>query len=78
MPEYKIAIECQGIQHFETVTYFNRHGRAPVKILDENKKTLCKQHDIDILYFSNLGIDYPYKVYEDKEELFKAIINKKH
>lgn len=73
LPEYKIAIECQGIQHFKTVMYFNRHGRTPVKILDENKKTLCKQHGIDILYFSNLGIDYPYKVYEDKEELFKII-----
>lgn len=33
-----------------------------------------KEHGIKLLYYSNLHIDYPYKVYEDKEELLKEIV----
>jgi hypothetical protein len=28
-----------------------------------------------LLYYSNLGIDYPYHVFENKEELLKEIEN---
>lgn len=73
LPECKIAIECQGVQHFKAVKYFNQSGRTPIRVLDENKKKLCEENGITILYFSNLGIEYPYKVYESKEELLKAI-----
>lgn len=35
----------------------------------------CDEHGIKLLYYSDLGIEYPYKVYEDKEELLKEILN---
>ena len=76
LPEYNIAIECQGIQHFKDVKYFKQCERiTPIKALDKNKKELCDKHGLKILYYSNLGIDYPYKVYENKDELLKAILD---
>lgn len=71
LPDYNIAIECQGEQHFYEKSYFNRRGKS--FSLDENKKRLCNEHGITILYYSNLGIEYPYQVYEDKNELLKVI-----
>ena len=44
-----------------------------VKNRDKKKRELCEQHGIKIFYYSNLGIDYPYKVYEDFDEMLKAI-----
>ena len=73
MPEYNIGIECQGRQHFMQVDLFE-----PLDIIqkrDRLKKKLCEEHGIRIIYYSNLGIDYPYQVFEDKEELLKEIIN---
>ena len=73
MPEYNIGIECQGRQHFMQVDLFE-----PLDIIqkrDRLKKKLCDEHGIRIIYYSNLGIDYPYQVFEDKEELLKEIIN---
>lgn len=74
IPKYNIAIECQGGQHFFKVErYGGEKGFERRKMLDENKLKRCAEHNIKILYYSNLGIDYPYKVFEDKEELLKEI-----
>ena len=40
---------------------------------DELKKRLCKEHGIEIIYFSNLRIHYPYFVLEDLGQLLEAI-----
>ncbi len=45
---------------------------------DLNKRKLCEEHGIKIIYFSNLRIDYPYNVYENKEELLNEIKNVGH
>lgn len=53
LPDYNVAIECQGIQHFEAVEYFG--GEEKLKIiqkLDVKKHKLCEEHNIKILYFS--------------------------
>lgn len=73
LPKYHIAIECQGSQHF-----IKDHFFEPLEIIQERdklKKQLCEEHGIKLLYYSNLGIEYPYQVFEDKEELLKEIIN---
>lgn len=73
LPEYNVAIECQGSQHF-----IEDHFYEPLKVTQERdklKKKLCEEHGIRIIYYSNLGIDYPYHVFTDKEELLKEIIN---
>lgn len=73
LPDFNIAIECQGIQHFKEISYFKSENRTDIKILDNNKKDLCEKHNIKILYYSNLNIKYPYMVFENKEELIRAI-----
>lgn len=73
---YNIAIECQGIQHFKPIEYFG--GKEQFKKTvewDKMKRKLCEENRIKLLYYSNLGIEYPYKVFEDKDELLKEILN---
>ena len=45
------------------------------KELDKRKKNLCEKNNVKLLYYSNLGIEYPYDVFEDKEKLLKEIKN---
>lgn len=69
-----IAIECQGRQHFEADEFFG--GKEAFDKLierDRIKKQLCIEHDIKILYFSNIGIEYPYEVIGNKDLLLKQI-----
>ena len=78
LPEYNIAIECKGEQHFYSKrksTIFNEYKVFLNKKRDIIKYNKCIENDIKILYYSNLGIDYPYKVIEDKNELLKEIKN---
>ena len=77
LPDYSLAIECQGEQHFHACDYFG--GAASYRITkkrDELKKRLCEEHGIKIIYFSNLGIRYPYDVIEAPEALLTAIANR--
>lgn len=74
LPQHNVAIECQGIQHFQKFTFFGGDEKfEKVKKLDKRKFDLCKEHKIKLIYFSNLGIIYPYKVFENKEELILEI-----
>lgn len=78
LPQHNIAIECQGRQHFEGVTFGStklteEECLKDVANRDKLKFNLCKEHGIDILYFSNLGIEYPYQVFEDKSLLLEEI-----
>ena len=41
---------------------------------DKIKKELCDKNGINLIYFSNLKIKYPYFVYEDKINMLKYII----
>ncbi len=78
LTDYNIAIECQGRQHFiydsngwNTIEHLNK-----TQILDNKKKKLCLEHNINLLYYSNLNIEYPYSVIEGKDNLLNEI--KKH
>ena len=75
LPQYNIGIECQGIQHFKKSHFFE-----PLEVVqerDKRKLKLCGENGIKLLYYSNLGIKYPYFVYENKEELLKEIKNER-
>ena len=76
VPSKKIAVECQGVQHFKSVELFGGESSLKETIdRDKLKKQLCEEHGVKLLYFSNLGIEYPYEVIEDKEELLSRIMN---
>ena len=75
LPGHNVIIECQGIQHFYPVERFG--GDKEFKRIlerDEKKREFCKDKCIKLLYYSNLGIEYPYQVFENKEELLKEIV----
>ena len=81
LPDYKVGIECQGEQHFFPVDFAgkgmecacNKFDKATYR--DKRKKVLCEKHGIKVLYYSDLGIEYPYDVFEDVDLLFEEIKN---
>lgn len=75
LPEYDIAIECQGKQHFAPIDMFGGEEFYNKTIKrDQAKKELCEKHNIEIVYFSNANIEYPYKVIENYEKLLQKIM----
>ena len=58
IPSIKVAIEYQGIQHFEPISHFGGvEGLENRKKLDEKKRELCKQNGIRLIEWSyNIGV----------------------
>lgn len=74
LPDYGVAIECQGRQHFFPSKMFGGEEFYRLTIeRDMVKKELCTEHGINMLYYSNCHIDYPYPVFESLRLLLKAI-----
>ena len=74
LPEYNIAIECQGRQHFQAFGLFNKERVQKTKEYDKRKKELCDKNGVKLLYYSELNIKFPYLVYTDKNELLNEIL----
>lgn len=52
LPDYKIAIECQGIQHFKSIKYYGGEKQLSYQINNDKKKYIkCLEHDIKIIYY---------------------------
>jgi len=73
LPDYNIAIECQGIQHFEPIRFGSitiEKANQNLKYLQNNdsiKKQLCEENNLPLYYIS----------YDDNvEEKFNQIISK--
>ncbi len=78
LPDYNIAIECQGLQHFQSVEYFGGEEGFRYRLgNDKIKLDLCNDHGIQVIYYSDLGIDYPYEVIEDLDQIVQTILNHK-
>lgn len=75
IPNIKIAIECQGKQHFISSDFYGGEKTLnEIKERDLLKRTLCDKNGIKILYFTNIILDeYPYEVITDLNELMKNI-----
>lgn len=74
LTDYNIAIECQGKQHFEEVNFGS--GKTLLKETEERdliKNKLCKEHDINVIYYANYTYVFPYKVCTNGEELLNII-----
>ena len=75
IPEKKVAIECQGEQHFRSVEHFG--GMEEFKKTlnrDGRKKSLCEGFGIKVIYFSRDDIkDVPYKVITEENMLLLEI-----
>ena len=69
IPEKNIVIECQGIQHFKPLKVFNGdNGFNDCIYRDNLKYNLCKEHNIDIIYyFPKSYLKYNIDFYKDKK-----------
>lgn len=83
IPSIKLAIECQGEQHFlanffktNGVDYPEKHLKY-IQELDERKRIKCKENGIELVYFLNKQflkyLDCENKCFTDKKNLFDYI-----
>lgn len=81
IPEYNIAVEIQGGQHFREIEkYGGAEGLKIVSERDENKRRLLKEHNINLVYFTKeytITEEYTGKffVYQDSNKLIEDILN---
>ena len=80
LPDYNVAIECQGEQHFKPVD-FGGKGKEWAETSyeesvrrDEYKQKLCIENGITLLYYSNIISNC---VYNDINKLIEWIIKRK-
>ena len=67
LPEYNVAIECQGEQHFREVKLWGgKEMFLKRKKRDEAKKNLCEKNGIEIIYIN----------YNDKIENIKQLLTR--
>ena len=80
LPDYNIAIECQGEQHFKPVDFAGKGEKWAEEMFlknqkyDKIKKLLCKENNLELLYYSNC---YVNGVYNDINSLIKCIKKRK-
>lgn len=79
LPDYNVAIECQGIQHFKITNYTYSSSRTPEETFDYNvsndikKYERCKENGLTLLYFT-----YPVNFKKDyyNNETYGSIYHK--
>lgn len=82
LPDYKTAIECQGIQHFKPCNFGSRTVSETdcfklVQERDKKKRILCHKNNIRLLYYTSKEIynkiSTNLKCMVNKQELLNAI-----
>ena len=74
LPEFGTIIECQGKQHFVPSIYFGGDERFKKTVeLDEQKRKLCEEKNLKVLYYTHCKYDYKYELITDLETLKKKI-----
>lgn len=71
LPEYNIAIECQGEQHFIEEAWGkskeeNKENFATIKQRDRIKKTLCNENGIKLIYYFHNNYFLDKEIYNKK------------
>ena len=76
LPQYNIAIECQGLQHFKPIKFWGGDEGLKERIeRDEKKYKLCKDNGIEILYYTKMEVPKTFNhEYLDKNELIAKIL----
>ena len=77
LPDYNVAIECQGVQHFVPIKN-NVDKFEKIKFNDRFKKEKCEENGIKLLYFSHEIISKNYTneyIIFNKDELLNKIRN---
>lgn len=83
LPDYNIAIECQGQQHFEKIDYYGGEEKFEKVVKNDLLKIkLCNEHSIRIIHKSNIKNCSKrllkewknYNIIINNEDLIKEII----
>lgn len=83
LPEYNVAIEYHGIQHFKPVSMFGGEDAFnKQRERDLRKYNLCKEHGIKIYYLCSTkdlnSLNYFEKLYNNIDKMIKDIKNNKN
>ena len=72
--EINLAIEVQGIQHFMPVKYWGDEKKL-LKVIERDniKKKKCEENGVNLIYYSELKIDFPYVVINNTIDLLNEI-----
>lgn len=76
LPEYNLAIECQGKQHFGEGGWSKDCDFTKIKERDERKKSLCVQNDVKLVYYLNAKYNHlvdDIECYNDIESLLELL-----
>ena len=79
LPDYNIAIECQGEQHYRPIDFAGKgvewanKSFENNKIRDIRKKNLCKENGVKLFYFAKEKFVNNEEIITSKEELLKLI-----
>lgn len=79
LPNYNLAIECQGSQHFPNSRNFGGEDKYTIiNFRDKLKKKLCDEHGIELVYFTHEKVEEPYlgKVFNNINDLIEYINSK--
>lgn len=77
LPDYNIAIECQGNQHYESRDFFGGETEfSKVLERDTRKAKLCKENGVKLLYFTHYSkIKEENNIYKNKDKLLEEILH---
>ncbi len=79
IPSLKLAIECQGLQHFKPCAWGHKNNLEKEEIFNNIKKhdieklNICNNKNIKLLYYSDLNIEFPYNVIIDINKIESII-----
>ncbi len=74
LPDYKIAIECQGEQHFRPIEFFGGGHKWEAQLRrDKIKHDLCHKMGLMVLYYSEVEYDYQYPLITSLDVLIRTI-----
>lgn len=75
LPDFNIAIECQGGGHFLPIEAFGGEEEFRKRIIsDENKRRLCTENGVKLLYFTNIKKYIDNETIFDENEIVKQIV----
>ena len=86
LPDYNIAIECQGEQHYQKIFYRSKKWNEEkseknfnkIIKLDNEKYKKCLNNKIVLYYFSKTLYDSVVEIFNDKNKLLNKILEKKN
>jgi len=81
LPKYNVGIECQGIQHYEPISFSGDKSDESkcknyevIKERDQRKKQLCEENGVKLLYFTHYdNVDEDNVTFKDRNKLLNEI-----